>query len=228
MISGIWDETVIYDPEKKEKVSDFSDYYAIHHICQQDLNSTDEISLGTITLPFMEDMEKGEASIENGNATVKGYQDIYFNEGIISGNRVGVSYQVAEGTRSIFSYGYIASATLGQADSLEQVEYIRGTAMEEALTDGEKGNTLIYVDENGKEQEVTKEYATEDGSDTEISQKDAFDYSETFVVDGEKIYSVREKIQRKPEDDAGWREAFELKQLEYCEISIADGTVKVF
>ena len=255
-----WDETVIYDSKKDEKVSDFSDYYAVHHICQQDLNCTDEVSLGTITLPFMEDIGKGEVSIENGNATVKGYRDIYFNEGIISGNQVGVSYQVAEGTGSIFSYGYIASATLGQADSLEQVEYIRGTAMEDALPDGEKGNTsydempqiwfdkekklvcgmhrwnsaylsgntLIYIDENGKEQEVTKEYATEDGSDTEISQKDAFDYSETFVVDGEKIYSVREKIQRKPEDDAGWREAFELKQLEYCEISIADGSVKVF
>ena len=184
-----WDETVIYDSKKDEKVSDFSDYYAVHHICQQDLNSTDEVSLGTITLPFMEDIGKGEVSIENGNATVKGYRDIYFNEGIISGNQVGVSYQVAEGTGSIFSYGYIASATLGQADSLEQVEYIRGTAMEDALPDGEKGNTsydempqiwfdkekklvcgmhrwnsaylsgntLIYIDENGKEQEVTKE-----------------------------------------------------------------------
>ena len=184
-----WDEMVIYDPKKDEKVSDFSDYYAVHHICQQDLNSTDEVSLGTITLPFMEDVGEGKTLIENGNATVKGYRDIYFNEGIISGNRVGVSYQVAEGTGAVFSYGYIVSATLGQADSLEQVEYIRGTAMEDALPDGEKGNTsydempqiwfdkekklvcgmhrwnsaylsgntLIYIDENGKEQEVTKE-----------------------------------------------------------------------
>lgn len=257
-----WDETVLYNAEIDEQVSKFSDYYSVHHICQQDLDSKEESSLGTITLPYMEESEENNVSVENGNATVKGFRDISFCDGVISGNRVGVSFQVAEGTGAIFSSGYVTSATLGQEDSLDWAEYIQSTPDDESLVKEleKKGiafyeempqiwfdedgtlvygehrwnsaylteDVLVYLDENGEETQVTSAYARENCSDAEASKETAFDYSEIFLVDGGKIYSVRENIQRESNADEGWREAYQLNKLEYCEITIANGTVNVF
>lgn len=248
------EDQTLYDKKVDQKVSSVSDYYAVYHLYQQDLDNGSVLSLGTITFPFMEDSEAESVEVANGNVTIGCEREPGFTEGIISGNRVGVSYQVAEGTGAVFNYGYIASATLGEENSIDEAEYIENTSKENAkgtetyesmpkiwfdqnqkLKYGEyqpgsvyiSGETLFYMDENGEEQEVVKEYAK--GSDmVNASEGEIVDYADNFSVHQNVIYAVREKIERDEKNDFGWRATYKLHGLEYCKIDIADGTVEVF